>query len=187
MDFTSKRTALGAIRRSDSCSNHKVCFSSLPFLSAARCHPRGLSLDQMCIAIQALGYSPNLFKADYFGSSRHLLHTSVASGVSPVLILTRANGSRHAISVAGMALRRDWPLPQDQHVIENESERLLALYVHDDRLGPYLKATIQQTPKNSLQLHIRRRKDEGENQGETWTLTHILVPAHPKIDSPTSS
>src|SRR6266853_389925 len=47
----------------------------------------GLSLDQMCQAIQSLGYSPSLYLTeateDAFSVSLALLHSAISSGISP--------------------------------------------------------------------------------------------------------
>ena len=153
---------------------------ALPF---GRAMPsEGLSLGQMCIAVQSLGFSPSLFKADSFESTLYVLHTCVASGVSPVLIIAETPDHRHAVAVAGMALRRDPPFASTTDKIEHESERLLAVYIHDDRYGPYLKATIRKPKAGPLQLSIRlRNTSNGSEEYQDWTLTHILIPTHPKI------
>jgi hypothetical protein len=59
--------------------------------------------------------------------------------------------------------------------IYEASDSLVSLFVHDDRQGPYRSAAFVDNggePRVVLQL-------DGEN--EDWKLTHILVPAHPKI------
>jgi len=160
---------------------------SLPF---GRAMPsEGLSLDQMCQAVQALGVSPNLFRVqDDAALAKSILFSAVRSGIAPILILTLRSNSRHAVTVAGIKVRAQatgaavvarkadgepeynldaWDLGDD----------LLGVYVHDDRYGPYLAAAVIQkgfAPSLSVQLR-------GEAVPDEWELTHILLPMHGKV------
>ena len=141
----------------------------------------GLSLDQMCQAVQSLGYSPSLYRADphraeAFEITRGLLFSSVSSGMSPVLIMgLPGEDISHAVAVAGIGVAKKTP-PSATSEILHRSADLRAIYVHDDRVGPYLKATIR---RRQEELLIHFELPGGKN--ETWALTHILVPLHPKI------
>ncbi len=149
---------------------------SLPF---GRPMPsEGLSVDQMCQAVQALGHSPSVYRSESFQWCRALLHSAVTSGISPVLVMklmgTKRN-IRHAVAVAGMAL--DNPTEGLATAeMGHASAGLVALYVHDDRNGPYLKGIIEEQNEDFvIQLPLRN------NPTEMWLLTHILVPIHVKI------
>lgn len=144
----------------------------------------GLSLDQMCIAVQALGYSPTVHKAEYFDETRSLLFSSVSSGMSPVLIIKQIadvetpdfdKDVRHAVAAVGIGVATASE-QSESPAIKHRSMDLKAVYVHDDREGPYLKGTVQQHGE-SLHLHF----DLPEKRAETWVLTHILIPLHVKI------
>jgi hypothetical protein len=136
----------------------------------------GLSLDQMCQAVHSSGYAPNLYRADTFDVSRALLYSAVLSGISPVLII--AQGDRaHAVAVAGMKVSEPHVHRLIDPLMDDRAGDLAALYVHDDRYGPYLKADIRRR-RNRLHLQIKLRNSSSV---ETWTLSHILIPIHPKI------
>jgi hypothetical protein len=137
----------------------------------------GLSLDQMCQAVQSLGYSPSLHRADSFEITRGLLFSSVSSGISPVLIMDLDEDTSHAVAVAGMGVAKTAQPPKTSGILHRSTD-LRALYVHDDREGPYLKATIRRKKKEE-DLLIHFELPSGEE--EIWRLTHILVPLHPKI------
>jgi len=139
-----------------------------------------LSLDQMCQAVQSFGYAPNLFRADDFDHSRGLLYSSVSSGLSPVLILEAPRGDRmHAVTVAGMKVRDPHVETLINPLIDDRAGDLVDLYIHDDRLGPYLRAEIRrQRRRNRLVIKVPLRKGQ---KTETWYLTHILLPMHSKI------
>jgi len=135
----------------------------------------GLSLDQMCQAVQSLGYSPSLYRSKMYDVTRALLFSSLASGFTPVLILdSRVSEDRHAVALAGMAIKRS---AQNHNTLElrHRAEDMVGLYVHDDRYGPYLKATIA---KQEEKFIVRYQLS---NKTEDWQLTHILVPLHAKI------
>jgi len=136
----------------------------------------GLSLDQMCQAVQSLGYAPNLFRAEKYEVSRWIMFAAVRSGISPVLILRREKLA-HAVAVAGMKLR--WPhRPSDPNNVTDElAADLAAVYVHDDRFGPYMRAEIEERAGS---LHLRLRSDD-QSWEKAWRLSHILVPMHNKV------
>jgi hypothetical protein len=60
---------------------------------------------------------------------------------------------------------------------------LRALYVHDDRIGPYMRADLVLADGGRyLNLNLRLHREAGRpEQTEEWTLTHILIPMHAKI------
>ncbi|MCU1303460.1 MAG: hypothetical protein JWQ87_3744 [Candidatus Sulfotelmatobacter sp.] len=136
----------------------------------------GLSLDQMCQAVQSLGYSPSLHRAEVFEITRGLLFSSISSGISPVLIMNLPGSDiNHAVAAAGMGVAK-LSQPSTTSEIRHRSKDLVAIYVHDDREGPYLKATIR---KHQTKLFINLKLPSGKE--ETWELTHILIPLHSKI------
>jgi hypothetical protein len=78
---------------------------------------------------------------------------------------------------------------------DDAANDLLGLYVHDDRLGPYLRAgfatkevqllnpgTGRLEQKARLQLVMSvRLLDASSDSLQAWELTHILIPMHGKI------
>lgn len=151
---------------------------TLPF---GRAMPsEGLSMDQMCVAVQELGISPNLFRVTDFSTSRAYLYSATDSGIPSVLILRDSSGNRrHAVTVAGMKVRS----PHVETLLvsgqDDEAGDLQALYVHDDRLGPYLRADVFEE-EQSFELKIQLEYAK-QPRAEKWTLTHILIPMHNKI------
>jgi hypothetical protein len=81
----------------------------------------------------------------------------------------------HAVAAAGIGVAKSTK-PPTADSIRHRSTDLKAVYVHDDREGPYLKATIRKR-KEELLIHLRLPG----GKEETWRLTHILIPLHPKI------
>ena len=149
---------------------------SLPF---GRAMPsEGLSIDQMCQAVQAVGVSPNVFRADRTADTRGYLYSALKSGLAPVLVLQKGN-SYHAVTAVGMKIR----MPHQQSLVAELNDDfavdMLALYVHDDRLGAYLRARLIGDESGTPKLLLPQR--DATQQTEAWKVTHVLVPIHSKI------
>jgi hypothetical protein len=155
---------------------------SLPF---GRPMPsEGLSVDQMCQAVQAVGVAPNLFRVEDLNLTRAYLHTALRSGFAPVLILESHFG-RHAVAVVGMKLKLQHEVTHVAQNIDDAAADLVGVYIHDDRWGPYLRAELATKDVNGRklpQLVFRLRGEPNKPAPvENWTITHILVPMHSKI------
>lgn len=136
----------------------------------------GLSIDQMCQAVQSLGLPPHLFKVKDFDTARAHLHSALMSGFAPVLILLRGS-SYHAVTAVGVEMRIESDSALIIEGIDDRAKELAAVYIHDDRNGPYLRASLTRNIDN-LELEIELDNSQG---AERWTLTHILIPMHLKI------
>ncbi len=137
----------------------------------------GLSIDQMCQAIQAVGASPVLRRVDDFRTARGLLYSSLRSGVAPILIMVSKAGSRHAVAAVGMGIRQR-PLEKEGNIGDRAS-LLEVAYLHDDRNGPYIRAEIKDF-ETRLWLRLQTFPD-AEAKEEWWMLTHLLFPMHAKV------
>jgi hypothetical protein len=142
----------------------------------------GLDLNQMCQAVQAFGYSPALSRIDDYFLARWILFSANQSGMSPVVVLERADRRRneveyHAVSVAGIKKTAVDSTPEKDAIIHDASVDLLALYIHDDRYGPYLLAPVTKLD-NGMELEIEL---SGRPEQEKWRVSHILIPMHNKV------
>jgi hypothetical protein len=146
--------------------------NNLPF---GRAMPsEGLSLGQMCQAIQAVGVSPSLLKVTDYGTAKAYIFSASMSGMAPILILSEKSGRAHAVTVAGVKVDTQ-ARPEVVKQIANISSSISSIYVHDDRVGPYGKALLE---VDGAKLHL---KLDPEGKPEIWDITHILVAMHPKI------
>ncbi len=141
----------------------------------------GLSIDQMCQAIRALGASPALVRLprDDFYFSIATLYSATRSGFAPVLILQDPDKVGHAVTVAGMRLNA----PSDNTPIVGpsifeEARRLRGLFVHDDRYQPYYLALVEPT---ATRLEFQLPRGSADDHERRWTATHMLLPLHNKI------
>ena len=139
----------------------------------------GLSVEQMCLATQALGVSPYLMRAPNFVTARGILYAATASGFASVLIMSNDADDKiyHAIAVAGMKVKAG----HDKTLIEGKyADRagdLAGLIIHDDRIGPYLETNVVNIEDTLLQLHLPVREDRDKK----WNLRAILIPMHSRI------
>jgi hypothetical protein len=68
------------------------------------------------------------------------------------------------------------------NIADDDSGDLLALYVHDDRKGPYNRAELDRASPDQLALNILKRShDPPTSEPERWVVDHVLIPFHPKI------
>ena len=143
---------------------------NLPF---GRAMPsEGLSLDQMCQAVRALGVSPNLFQSIDFETARSYLYSALSSETAPVLILSDPTSDNyHAVVAVGMDVRTPHE-PTLTGFVDDQASDLVGLYLHDDRIGPYIPTPVHRTPQGHLSLEL----PDGP-----WNLSHILIPMHAKV------
>lgn len=144
----------------------------------------GLSVEQMCMAVQTLGLSPSLLRTEKFTTARCYLYAAIKSSFAPVLILEGKKNVEiaHAVAVAGANLNTAHPsqefIGEKTALIKATASSLEAVYIHDDRYGPYLRADLRE---ESGALFLRIDPNRGQADEEFWEMTHILVPTHPKI------
>lgn len=143
----------------------------------------GLSVGQMCQAIQALGVSPNMFKVarEPFAAARSYLYSVTLSGFAPVLVIQNLDKENvsHAVTVTGVKLDPSFDSKPSAIPIVDRAGALKAIYIHDDRVGPYIRANIfKRAADRGLGLNIEY---QGAYKDERWLLTHLLVPLHGKI------
>lgn len=151
---------------------------SLPF---GRSMPsEGLSMEQMCQAVQGMGLSPHLHRAVNYRTAQSIIFSATMSGMAPILIIdgtSEYKGQRHAVTVAGVKLADPFtPNPLDG--VAEQSTQLVGAYIHDDRLGPYVSTLFENDNGTGRLRFLLRGVIEKE---QVWEVSHILIPMHPKI------
>lgn len=153
----------------------------------------GLTVDQMCQAIQSLGLSPYLFRTNDLEETNACLHSAVLSGFAPILIIRyfddrtkKLTNEYHAVTATGMKIKQlHEPKPINIHgtsiKYDDIANDLVAIYVNDDRFSPYYRVEITRDP-DGLFIDFTTRGDSQVASGnERWKLTNILIPLHSKI------
>jgi hypothetical protein len=142
----------------------------------------GLSAAQMSQAIQGVGLSPNLLRVADSDHARRLLLAMALSGFAPVLLLKAPEvEDYHAVVLSGVDVRTTGPfeVPTAQGAIVEASSLVTGFSINDDRIGPYVPATIDASRTDGT-ITIQPPTTYGELRLQ-WKLTHILVALHTKI------
>lgn len=164
---------------------HVTQFGAASGLPSGRAMPsEGLTLGQMCQAIHAVELAPNVLTGANATSIAKQLFTIGRSGFAPVLLLECLEHQRshhHAVTMAGYRLRPVSPTDArgDQFVKVSEVALTLSeVFVHDDRIGPYVAATLS---TENHYLVLEERPLAGAGCELRWRLRNVIVPLHQKI------
>jgi hypothetical protein len=138
----------------------------------------GLSLENMCMALQALKVAPNLLRTSTYADGRAYIHAALRSGFAPVLILQSAleKSTWHAVTAVGYRSAPTPPLkPNTAYGLAGD---MLSLYVHDDRVGPYQRVDLFAS-RGALGIRSHYSRDDHQ-----WLVRYVLIPLHSKIRIP---
>ncbi len=103
---------------------------------------RGLTIPQVTDAIRECGYEPESFRSTPNpGEFLHHLHCYLRSGI-PVVLIVAGDSDEEAHAVTALGYRLGDVRPELEIDLPTRSRRISQLYVHDDRLGPYARATL---------------------------------------------
>lgn len=152
----------------------------------------GLSVPQLCDAIRATGFAPEVLNTAEPELFVLALHTYLLSGIPVVLVLGGKHG-HHAVTALGFQYTSDGPAPELTTSIPARSARIHKLYLHDDGVGPYARSFLvprQRTKKNrdALILGIEDRRPDVKTSGnpdpkdlKLWWIDSAIVPVYPKL------
>ena len=110
--------------------------------------------------------------------------TYLLSGFSPVLAIVPASGGvGHAVCAVGMKLDSVQPQTNPDLMFQDGATALTAVYIHDDRLGPYASAEVgaftMKDGKVATALQIRWPDQDIED--ELSIFIALVVPLPPKV------
>lgn len=157
---------------------------------------RGLDRDQMTEAIRQCGWAPEVIDPTRDLDLARILLGAYAHSNRPAVIIARRvephpeRGIAHALVQVGVSDRNttddlfEWST--DHVTIQVPAPK--KIYVHDDRIGPYMRAFLEMV-KDPLQpvdielpgLRLERDRGSSEPDVERWIILGYLVPHHPSI------
>ena len=148
----------------------------------------GLTISQICEGIRASGLAPTVIRSASFEHDRAQLIGYTSSGFPPVLaIQPMAGPDGHAVCALGLRLGKIAPNTDPNLHHRDASTAVQAVFIHDDRLGPYAEAQI--TPWTLKSGFIGTRliiQWPDQTTFEESVLTAIIVPVPPKVRMPIS-
>jgi len=106
----------------------------------------GLVVAQMCEAVRGAGLAPYLYRHVDAQTTKDLLYLAIASGLPAVALVKNLSRQDqdpgHAVTLVGGRIEVLRAEPPKGERYCSRATSLTALYVHDDRLGPYITAEI---------------------------------------------
>lgn len=164
-------------------------------LAGGRSLPQeGLNLQQICEAIRYFGLSPLIVESQPIEQGvehdKAQLLGYIASGFAPLLAirpLAAFEGMRrtdgHALCGVGLKLSDQAYQTNENFSFRDSASRVVGLYVHDDRLGPYAFAKLSQyTVKRTSQIRTGLTIAWPDGQpDEEAVLEAMVVPLPPKV------
>ena len=158
----------------------------------------GLSVEQMCSAVAAVGLEQELFDLSSEPKRRNLLslvYGYLRYGLPVLLAGKLKDGELHAITLTGYSClnhpARNWSTPPPGMLVPMRGRRIDKFYAHDDQVGPFSRIeAIENTssseggsdtidrPSDSPIRFVRKNE-----LGEGWSMTPtlVVVPVYHKI------
>lgn len=103
----------------------------------------GLNINQICEAIRGSGLQPLVSRSVSFDQDCAQLHGYVRSGLPPVLAIQPVQGGTgHAVCAVGLKIGEVAPQTTPTLNYRDAATSVQAVYIHDDRLGPYAAAEL---------------------------------------------
>jgi hypothetical protein len=153
-------------------------------LSGGRALPsEGLNVLQLCEAARCAGLAPILVTGSWEGD-RWQLHTYLRSGFAPVIALQPFQGpTGHAVCAVGMKLGNVAPQTDVALHFNDAATAIQAIYVHDDRLGPYATADLYPftTKSGDIATAVRIRWPSQAIEEEHSLIAAMVIPLPPKV------
>jgi hypothetical protein len=151
----------------------------------------GLAIQQVCEAIRDAGLAPVLVRSTSPAVDRGVLDTYLRSGFPTVLAVmpeqARQGDAGHAICAVGAKLANVQPQTNPAQSYQDGSSALKAVYVHDDRLGPYAVATLSavtSAPDGALRSSLIIKWPLQKFDEESVLLHSIVIPMPVKVRLP---
>jgi hypothetical protein len=144
----------------------------------------GFSASQVSVAIQRFGFTPAVVGGDRPEQLAFALHTYLQSRI-PVVLILRGGGKGHAVTATGFQLSGS-DHPKLEADVATRSMQIRKIYVHDDRVGPYARASLTPFQVTDVEgmpaMHGMRFEIEMVGgTAEQWVVDMIVAPVYPKV------
>jgi hypothetical protein len=150
----------------------------------------GLNIQQICEATRAAGLEPLVVRSVDILHDRAQLLGYITAGFAPVLAIQPPQGGvGHAVCAVGIKLGEILPPTDTSILYRDSSSALRAVYIHDDRLGPYAVAELgpwtasNGTLGTGVSIRWPDRPIDAQDQS---VLKAIIIPTPAKLRMPIS-
>jgi hypothetical protein len=135
---------------------------------------QGLTLEQMCRAVGAVGLEPEVVACTQDVPLLSLIRGYLAGGLPVIAIVYIEGIGRHAIALAGYSLRNTLAMTREDFVPTSPTVRRIGLridelYGHDDGVGPFAR------------LHVREQADADADDDSGDEFTNLYFEGDWKI------
>lgn len=153
----------------------------------------GLNIQQICEAIRAAGLQPLVIRSTSVEDDRAQLLSYLSSGFASVLAIQPVDGGPgHAVCAVGLKVGAIAPQVDPTLNYRDAATAIAAVYIHDDRLGPY--ATAELGPwtitgadgKPIIKTGLKIEWPDRAVVAEQSILRAIVVPVPAKVRMPIS-
>jgi hypothetical protein len=145
----------------------------------------GLHALQVCEAVRTFGLAPLVIGRGNPSHDKAQLRGYIRSGFAPLLVLEDANNKLgHAVCAVGLKLGNILPRTSTEVFHLDAASETIGVYVHDDRLGPYAIALLENhtTPgSGELRTALRIQWPTGVEDPNEWLLSSLIVPVPLKL------
>jgi hypothetical protein len=148
----------------------------------------GLTLEEMSRAVTALGLMPQV--VDTYcqpTTARFVLECALRSGFAPVLLIRTEDSVDDGHAVTATALRYDPVRVRRRQAgkIGPKWGNVSGLYIHDDRIGPYLPVQLDTRESEGRTITtIGPLRGYDTFQDQHWDLRTVLLPVNAQIKFP---
>lgn len=153
-------------------------------LASGRSLPsEGLNIQQICEATRAAGLEPLVMRSVDLEQDRAQLLGYISSGFAPVIAIKTLQGVGHAVCAVGVKLAAIQPQSNPNLHFRDNASAVSAIYIHDDRLGPYASADLYPYTMQSgtIRTALRIRWPTTPDEMEHAILDAIIVPVPAKL------
>jgi len=161
------------------------------FLTARSIPCRGLTCEQMMLAIREQGLQPEIFQIDEMATYalsatkakfRSLLYAYLRMGIAPIVVgrLTQSGGKPigvHAVTFTGYTMLEELANTGD---VPLTSDRIKGFYGHDDRVGPFVLHGVESKEDSNKGVKLTRMNEDEGQYVDLWVQA-VIVPIYEKV------
>lgn len=156
---------------------NRIGFENRPFPS------HGLTLGQMCNAIEAVGLEPEVVTCGPNVPLISLIHAYLKFGIPVIVMGSLTTGGNHAVTINGYSIGpTEVRKSEGGHDLNRTGLYIDELYGHDDQVGPFARMKIVDQGRNRLSPAVSLECTSTGSSGSVRLVPRYLVlPVYHKL------